>query len=54
MAKLQNYNGRYCEWEFEYTFLALLRKRGGNISLEIVFREIPGERSCIRTIWSSF
>ena len=28
MAKLQNYNGRYCEWEFEYTFLALLEEDG--------------------------
>ena len=28
MAKLQNYNGRYCEWEFEYTFLALLEEEG--------------------------
>lgn len=28
MAKLQNYNGRYCEWEFEYTFLSLLEKEG--------------------------
>ena len=28
MAKLQNYNGRYCEWEFEYTFLDYLEKEG--------------------------
>lgn len=28
MAKLQNYNGRYCEWEFEYAFLDYLEKEG--------------------------
>lgn len=28
MAKLQNYNGRYCEWEFEYTFLSYLEAEG--------------------------
>lgn len=28
MAKLQNYNGRYCEWEFEYAFLSFLEKEG--------------------------
>ena len=29
MAKLQNYNGRYCEWEFEYAFLDYLEKEAG-------------------------
>ena len=28
MAKLEEYNGRYCEWEFEYTFLSLLEAEG--------------------------
>ena len=28
MAPLQNYNGRYCEWEFEYTFLSYLEAEG--------------------------
>lgn len=28
MPKLQNYNGRYCEWEFEYAFLNYLEKEG--------------------------
>lgn len=28
MAKLKNYNGHYCEWEFEATFLSLLEKEG--------------------------
>ena len=28
MAKLKNYNGRYCEWEFEYTFLSCLEAEG--------------------------
>lgn len=28
MASLQNYNGRYCEWEFEYTFLSFLEAEG--------------------------
>ena len=28
MAKLQNYNGRYCEWEYEYAFLACLEEEG--------------------------
>ena len=28
MAKLQNYNGRYCEREFEYAFLDYLEKEG--------------------------
>lgn len=28
MAKLQNYNGRYCEWEFEYAFLSYLEEEG--------------------------
>lgn len=28
MPKLQNYKGRYCEWEFEYAFLDYLEKEG--------------------------
>ena len=28
MAKLKEYNGRYCEWEFEYTFLSCLEVEG--------------------------
>ena len=28
MANLKNYNGRYCEWEFEYTFLSCLEAKG--------------------------
>lgn len=28
MAKLKNFNGRYCEWEFENTFLAFLEAEG--------------------------
>ena len=28
MAKLKLYNGRYCEWEFEYTFLSCLEAEG--------------------------
>ena len=28
MPKLQNFNGRYCEWEFEYAFLNYLEKEG--------------------------
>lgn len=28
MAKLQNYNGHYCEWEYEYTFLSFLEEEG--------------------------
>ena len=28
MAKTQNYNGRYCESEFEYAFLSFLEDEG--------------------------
>ncbi len=28
MAKLKNYNGRYCEQEFENTYLAFLEAEG--------------------------
>lgn len=28
MAQLQNYNGHYCEWEYEYTFLSYLEQEG--------------------------
>ena len=28
MAKLQNYNGHYCEWEFEAAFISLLEGEG--------------------------
>lgn len=28
MAKLKEFNGRYCEWEFEYTFLSCLEAEG--------------------------
>ena len=28
MAKLQNYNGRYCEWDFEYAFISFLENEG--------------------------
>ena len=28
MANLQNYNGRYCESEFEYAFLSFLEAEG--------------------------
>lgn len=30
MANLQNYNGRYCESDFEYTFISFLEKEGWN------------------------
>ena len=28
MAKLKNYNGRYCEWEFENAFITYLEDEG--------------------------
>ena len=28
MAKMQEYNGRYCESEFEYAFLSFLEDEG--------------------------
>ena len=28
MARLQNYNGRYCEWEFENAFITYLEDEG--------------------------
>ena len=28
MATLNNYNGHYCEWEFEETFISLLEGEG--------------------------
>lgn len=28
MASLQNYNGRFCESEYEYAFITLLEKEG--------------------------
>ncbi len=30
MANLQNYNGRYCEYDFEYGFLSFLEEEGWN------------------------
>lgn len=36
MAKLQEYNGHYCEWEFEAAFLALLEDEG--------WQYLPGKR----------
>ena len=30
MAKLQNFNGRYCESEYENAFLAFLEQEGWN------------------------
>lgn len=38
MAKLKNYNGRYCESEYESAFIAFLESVGGTISPEIRFR----------------
>ncbi|MGN0476853.1 MAG: type I restriction endonuclease subunit R [Ruminococcus sp.] len=32
MAKLKNYNGRYCESEYEYAFIGLLEAEGWNYS----------------------
>ena len=40
MAKLKNYNGRYCEWEFESTFISFLEAEG--------WQYLPGS-SIIRT-----
>ena len=28
MARLQNYNGRYCESDYEYAFLSFLEEEG--------------------------
>lgn len=33
MAKLTDYNGHYCEWDFENAFICLLEKEGWNYSL---------------------
>ena len=30
MAKLKNYNGHFCESDFEYAFIAFLEKEGWN------------------------
>lgn len=30
MASLQNYNGRFCESEYEYAFITLLEKKAGS------------------------
>ena len=36
MAKLQNYNGRFCESEYENTFIAFLEQEG--------WQYLPGKR----------
>lgn len=45
MARLQNFNGHYCEWEFEYTFIAFLEAEG--------WQYVPGKkikRSTLRDV----
>lgn len=37
MAKLKEYNGYYCESEYEYAFLDFLKKKAGTISLAARF-----------------
>ena len=34
MSKLQEYNGRFCESEYEYAFITLLEKEGWLFSCE--------------------
>ena len=34
MAKLKEYNGHYCESEYEYAFIAFLESAGWNYSLD--------------------
>lgn len=44
MAKLKNYNGRYCEWEYENTFLDSLEKAGWQYMVgNNITRESPRE-----------
>ena len=44
MARLKEYNGHYCESEYEYAFHWLFRRqRDGNILLEISFLVSPKE-----------
>ena len=54
MARLKNFNGRYCESDYENAFLSFLEGEAGNISLAAAFPALPGERCCIRMIWNSF
>lgn len=44
MAKLKNYNGRYCEWEYENAFLSLLEEAGWQyMAGNNITRESPRE-----------
>lgn len=54
MARLQNYNGRYCEWEFEYAYEAahaffdyFFREKGARrIYAYTEDYNIPSQRLC--------
>lgn len=54
MSKLQNYNGRYCESEFESAFLAIWRMKDGITLQETAFPAPPKRMSYIRTISNNF
>ena len=43
MAKLKNYNGRYCESEYESAFIAFLESMASTISPEIRFRAVTAK-----------
>ena len=48
MASLQNYNGRYCEWEFENAFLSFLEKEGwGYLQGNAIVREKKTDVLCV-------
>lgn len=54
MAKLHNYNGRYCETEYENAFLSFLEERDGTICPGVVSRALPCGTCYTSMTWSTF
>ena len=52
MQKLNEYNGRYCESEFEYAFIGFLEH--GSIFLALTCQELIPEMFCIQKICQPF
>lgn len=54
MAKLQNFNGRYCEADFENAFLSFLEAEGWQYLFGNSIPAPPGGTFCMWMTWSSF
>lgn len=47
MARLKTYDGRFCEYEYESTFISFLEKKDGTTCPESLLTALHSEKCCI-------